>query len=89
MIRLLVYVFIGYLIYRWWKKGVARKSVQDRKVPPREELEGAELVQDPQCGIYFVKDKAVTARIDGVTYYFCSEDCKEAFIRKRSGSEGA
>ena len=31
-----------------------------------------ELVQDPQCGIYFVKQQGVEARIGGQTVHFCS-----------------
>jgi YHS domain-containing protein len=37
----------------------------------------AELVQDPECGVYVVKDKALVARIDGKDVHFCSERCRD------------
>jgi hypothetical protein len=45
-----------------------------------------ELVQDPQCGIYFVKQQGVEARIGGQTVHFCSESCRGKYLDKhRSG----
>ncbi len=34
---------------------------------------------DPACGIKVDRDRAVTARVDGQTQYFCSERCRQAF----------
>jgi uncharacterized protein len=34
---------------------------------------------DPVCRMKVDRDKAVTAEIDGQTYYFCSEHCRHAF----------
>ncbi|NNF11798.1 MAG: YHS domain-containing protein [Gemmatimonadetes bacterium] len=37
-------------------------------------------VQDPVCGMEIDSEDAVaSAEHEGVTYYFCSQDCKEAF----------
>lgn len=41
-----------------------------------------ELVQDPQCGIYFVKQQGVEARIGGQTVHFCSESCRGKYLDK-------
>jgi len=37
------------------------------------------LVKDPVCGMTVDKDKALSAVIDGKTYYFCSETCLKTF----------
>ena len=34
---------------------------------------------DPVCGMKVDRDKALTAELDGTTYYFCSEHCKRVF----------
>ena len=39
------------------------------------------MVTDPVCGMRIDDgDAAVTADHDGVTYYFCSQACHEAFV---------
>ena len=42
--------------------------------------EEKELVTDPVCGMELRKDEAsVNARWDGVTYFFCADQCREQF----------
>ncbi len=52
----------------------------DRAVP---------LVRDPVCGTYVVKAKALTSHAGGETHYFCSEDCREQWLRRTAGRETA
>lgn len=42
-----------------------------------------EMVLDPECGMYVNPDSAVKLQIDGATYYFCSETCRNEFILKQ------
>ena len=49
------------------------------KRPPR--IPGEEMVQDPQCRTYVVKDRALIRRIGGRTEHFCSAACAEAYER--------
>lgn len=38
------------------------------------------MVQDPVCKMIIEKQNAISVlEYKGETYYFCSEDCKEAF----------
>lgn len=40
------------------------------------------MVQDPVCKIVIEKNKAKTSfDYKGRTYFFCSEECKEEFIK--------
>ena len=37
-------------------------------------------VKDPVCGMTFEQaDATATTEHDGITYYFCSDDCAEEF----------
>ena len=44
--------------------------------------EAADMVQDPNCGIYVPKDQAVVSSIQGHKYYFCSKKCAEEYLPK-------
>jgi uncharacterized protein len=49
------------------------------KRPPR--IPGEEMVQDPQCRTYVVKDRALIRHRGGRTEYFCSAACAENYER--------
>jgi YHS domain-containing protein len=40
---------------------------------------GGVLRKDPVCGTYVPEGGSPSVQRDGVTYYFCSEKCKDAF----------
>lgn len=42
-------------------------------------VRGGSLERDPVCGTYVEPTRAMTARVSGKTYYFCSERCLQAF----------
>lgn len=42
------------------------------------------MVQDPVCRTYVPKESAVSARIGGQTYFFCSQDCAHTFQQRLS-----
>ncbi len=41
------------------------------------------MVKDPQCGIYVATDLAVRTRTKDTNLYFCSEECRDKFLRRR------
>jgi YHS domain-containing protein len=41
-----------------------------------------QLLRDPVCGVYVTADKAITERSGAGTAYFCSEECRQAWIRR-------
>jgi uncharacterized protein len=49
--------------------------------PRTPRIPGEEMVQDPQCRTYVVKDRALARRIGGRTTYFCSAGCADAYER--------
>ena len=38
------------------------------------------MATDPVCGMAVEQDKAVTALVDGTTYYFCANGCRDEFL---------
>jgi uncharacterized protein len=50
-------------------------------------VRGSEMIQDPACGIYIPKEKAIEGRVKGTAHYFCSAECLEKY--KESGPSPA
>jgi YHS domain-containing protein len=87
-ILFLLLAYCGYLLWRYLKKKVLLPEHDRGQASKQEPAKVAELVQDPQCGVYIVKDKAVKDKIDGKDVYFCSETCRSRYIeRKKEDSE--
>jgi YHS domain-containing protein len=45
-------------------------------------VNGGEMVKDPMCNTYIPKKNAVKDTVKGETYYFCSKECRDQFIKK-------
>ena len=84
MIRIILYALIIYLAYRLIKIGSSGGRVSP-KHEPASEREDTELIKDPQCGTYFLKRTGVSVQIDGRQMYFCSEKCRDEYLKKGSG----
>lgn len=39
-------------------------------------------VKDPVCGMEVKKEKDIKAEYEGKTYYFCSQHCKDRFLKE-------
>ncbi len=82
MIRLLLYAIIIWGVYQVVKGYLKSKEKKQARNPWQIE---DELVQDPMCGVYIPKSKAIKTKIKGKYYYFCSKDCKKEYIKKLKG----
>jgi hypothetical protein len=47
------------------------------------------LVRDPACGTYVVRARALTAGEGRDRQYFCSERCRESWMRKEAARRSA
>ena len=83
MIRSLLIFFFILIIY-YAVKMVIRSAytAYHGEENPREQLKGNELVLDPQCSTYVIKDRAVTRRVRGKLCSFCSETCARQYEEK-------
>ena len=73
MMRLLVWLVLGYVLYRIVKGYLAQR--QQGEPSPR----GEETHQDPVCGVYVTQDDAVIGRVEGERIFFCSMACLEKY----------
>jgi uncharacterized protein len=72
---LLAFLLILFFYYRNYKK---------RKLNRKEKIRITEMVKDEVCGVYLPKDEALKVEIEGKVYYFCSQKCKDGFLKGRS-----
>ncbi|HFC97145.1 MAG TPA: YHS domain-containing protein [Thermosulfurimonas dismutans] len=81
--RLLFLLFLVFLVLWAAKglvrdlKGLVRENPERKRATPLSD----ELVRDPVCGVYCPKSTAYRVTRHGETHYFCSEKCREAFLR--------
>ena len=76
---LIRFVVVMLLVRLAWKfvSGLAQGATRQPMSGP---VRGTSLVQDPVCGTYVDQGGAVTARRKGAVHYFCSDDCRKAFL---------
>lgn len=43
--------------------------------------DNTELIRDPQCGTYFLKQQGIEARVNGQHLFFCSKQCRDTYVR--------
>ena len=39
------------------------------------------MVRDPVCGLHLPESRAITENRSGERYYFCSERCRQSFLK--------
>jgi YHS domain-containing protein len=84
-LRLLI---VALLCYAGW---YLLRNRRKKKPPPAEATGDTApqdtLVEDPVCHLLVPKHQALRLRRDGVTYYFCSEQCCDQFAAKSAQGE--
>jgi len=75
MIRALFILFLDMLVYSAIKTVLRAAGRTHQEEERKARIHGAEMVLDPQCRTYVIKDRATVRRIKGDLIYFCSEDC--------------
>ena len=75
MIRALLIALLAILAYFSLKTLLRSAGRSSREGERKTQVHGAEMVLDPQCRTYVIKDRATARRIKGDLVYFCSEDC--------------
>ena len=85
MLRLIILVLFSYIFYRTLKLILLPPSKNEMKVetfPGTGPTPEDEMVKDPYCNTYISKKGAITARMNGETFYFCCKECRESFHKK-------
>jgi YHS domain-containing protein len=84
MIRGLLFFLVIFVIYSAIKTVVrsAVNAYHEDEQRRGKRIMGDEMVLDPECRTYVVKDRAVTRRIQGTLTHFCSDDCARRYEDK-------
>jgi YHS domain-containing protein len=86
LIRLVIFGFLIYLVYRLAKWIILSPGIKGRDMPEHQvsAAQGEDLVEDPYCHIFVPMSQAYKASIDGQDVYFCSQKCFEKCISEQS-----
>lgn len=77
IVRILVILLLVRLVLR--VLGIWQAPARQRVHPRERERSGGTLVQDPQCGTYLPKSRALALGAGGEAKYFCSPACRDAY----------
>ena len=88
MIRRIIWILVfGFCLFLLLRRNFRALGFKPRNKEAEEEkpgiINGGEMIKDPFCQSYYPKNKAISKKIDGEIYYFCSEDCLKKFLGKR------
>ncbi|MBL0701165.1 MAG: YHS domain-containing protein [Desulfosarcina sp.] len=87
--KLLIFLALIYFGFRMLKSGLQRTGNIKNNARKKADYGGVAgeiddvMVQDPFCKVYFPKRDAYRLRYDGTDLYFCSEECKDKFIKSK------
>lgn len=78
--RLLIFLAIVYLGYRYFKSWMA-KTIDSRSSEFGKSVQQVDdvMIKDPFCGAYFPKRDGVHGKFDGIDLYFCCKECYEKY----------
>ena len=83
MIRFAVFALLVIVVYKLLSGLLKGFATSDKQVVSSDRS-AADLIQDPQCGAYILPAQGVTAKVDGKTFHFCSESCRDKFLLGQS-----
>ena len=84
MIKVILYLVIGYFALKVLKKlfGSGQQTRMETDAGHADEIDDL-MVKDPHCQTYVPKRDAVSVRHRGETLYFCSDECRDAYLAKQ------
>jgi len=86
-LRLLILIVLLYILFRLLTGGKKRRVKSADKKGRAGQLGAHDvLVEDPVCHTYVPKKQAVVAQQGDTTYFFCSEKCRDTFLREKGES---
>lgn len=84
MLRSIIVVLAIFVVY-YALKTVVRSALKTYRMDEKQRsrrVMGDEMVLDPECSTYVVKDRAVIRQIRGTRIHFCSDDCAKRYEEK-------
>ena len=85
MIKFLILFAVGYLLYRSMKNWMFPDARRKKHVSSRANGQIDDvMIKDPFCDAYFPRRNAVSLKINGEVYYFCSKACRDQYSARHS-----
>lgn len=81
-IFLIAAVVAGVIVYMKLKKGSSSDTVLEKN--KKEEPAAIDMKRDVICGSFVEDTTKYKVRLYDKVYYFCSEECKEKFIKENT-----
>ncbi len=87
MIKIILLLILGYIVLSILKGFFAVKRAVDTvksggAAPDSQSAE--DMVKDQVCGKFFMPSEGVSLSHRGQTHYFCSDKCKDDFLKSHS-----
>lgn len=86
MLKLLIFAAAAYFLYKLFANDFFKKKKADEEREKAERdtlIEQGEMVQDPECGVYILKDGAISVKEGDKVWSFCSYECRDEFLKKK------
>jgi YHS domain-containing protein len=74
-----IFIFVAYYAVKMMLRAVLHAG---RKDDDANRLTGEEMIFDPECHTYVVKHRAISRRVKGKLYFFCSATCAQQYEEK-------
>lgn len=79
---IIVFYFVQRLISSVFKIGRRpRPEVREDNGRGNVSVKREQVEKDPVCGMFVAREAAVIQEKGGETYYFCSEECRDKFLK--------
>lgn len=85
MVKFIIIIAVIYIGYKLFANDFRKKKKDELKREQEEtarQVEAGEMVPDPECGAYVAIDSSISVKDGPKTYYFCSYDCRDKFLKK-------
>ena len=90
LIRAIVLTLILRFILRLLTSAAApRQRPATGPAPGPAERSGGTLVRDPHCGTYIPATRAIRVGVGSSAQYFCSDDCRRAYLDAHATAHSA
>ncbi len=81
LFRLIFYLVVAYVIYLFLRLFLSPRRPARRNTN-RPEPSGV-MVKDETCNTYLPREEAILEKAEGKDYYFCSQECRQKFLKQR------
>jgi YHS domain-containing protein len=82
MLKLVIFAAAGFILYKLIM-GDQKKKNLNREKKKQDLIDSGEMVKDPICGTYVSTETGIRVKDDDQVHYFCSYECRDAFLKNK------